>query len=277
MLRAYLTDAEFSSIADEVKKYYSKSGDGYLLQVETAGTYGIFRDPANLRQELETANTQVRSLTTEKERLKTQLDASKSRVTELEARGDTRTKEEIDADFERRTAEVRERLTGERDTAMKERDTTRQMAQRALGEAHIRAVLEGSDVRGNATLLLPILRDRLEVEIGEDGKVNYYVKSDDGHRRVSATESGPMQLKEYVLQLKKQDDYAPCFGPERARGSGIPDGDSANGGGGSLEEQVAAVADKSKPTFNLTKLGELYRSNPARVGPLAARFGMELS
>lgn len=276
MLRAYLTNDEFNGIADEVKQYYSKSGDGYLLQVETAGTYGIFRDPANLRQELETANSQVRTLSGERDKLKTQLDSAKSRVTELEARGDSRSKEEIDADFERRTAEVRERLTGERDNAIKERDTTRQMAQRALSEAHIRAVLEGSDIRGNATLLLPILRDRVEVEIGDDGKVNYYVKSDDGHRRVSATESGPMGLREYVLQLKQQDDYAPCFGPERARGSGIPEGDSA-GGGGTLEQQVAAVADSSKPTFNLTKLGELYRSNPAKVGPMAARFGLDLN
>jgi hypothetical protein len=162
-------------------------------------------------------------------------------------------------DLARKHSKEIDRLTGERDAALKKSDTMRaSMEKNMREEAAVRAIAAN---KGNVRLLKPhiIANTRVQEEDGE-----YFLRvvdPEDNELRYDG-DGKPMTVEGFVASLRGIDDFANAF-----------EADGASGGGARTTKTLGKNPVKnpwSKDTFNLTDQMRINKENPAMAAALKA-------
>lgn len=135
----------------------------------------------------------------------------------------------------------------------------RKAIEKMMVSDNARAVLASDDIKGNPTLLLPVIRDRVEVA-ENDGDFKLVVKRQDGTPMLNETNE-PATLKDLFMELRKAPEYADAFKGVNQSGGGAPN--NQQGGGaplGSLKRSAMSV--KEKTTYIATHGQEAYNNLP---------------
>lgn len=192
MLKRKITAAEFAGLHDEVKKFYTKEGEGYLLQADDATELKNAMERERL--EKEGLKMQVASLT------RTNTDLSTENITLKNKSGDVLA---IERSWEGKLAaaqnESKEKLAAKDKQLHKllVTNTASAMATELAGE--------------NAHLLIPVIEQRLQIDTsGADATV-----------RILDAEGKPSALKPAELQKELVDSkkYNAILIANRASGS----------------------------------------------------------
>lgn len=128
--------------------------------------------------------------------------------------------------------------------------------EKTLVSDNARAVLASDDIKGNATLLLPVIRDRVEVA-ESDGEFQLVVKRPDGTPMLNEA-NGPATLKDLFMELRKAPEYADAFKGVNQSGGGAPNnplgGGAPNGslvrGKMSVKEKTAYISANGQEAYN---------------------------
>lgn len=111
-----------------------------------------------------------------------------------------------------------------------------------------------AEAKGNVKLLMPFIKEQVKV-VEEDGEFKVFVVDKANERRYSGTTGAPMTIKELVLELKANGDFAGAFASEKASGGGTPPGGAnrPNNAGGAGTQ--AGGNSTSKIAAGLAKRG----------------------
>jgi hypothetical protein len=98
-----------------------------------------------------------------------------------------------------------------------------------------------ADEGGLVELAMPFVERQVKV-IEQDGEFRAVVVDADGDPRISGGTGQPMTIRELVLEMRRQEKYAPLFRSEAKGGSGAKPGQAAQaakGGAGQQKEMTA--------------------------------------
>lgn len=236
---------------------YTQSGDKWILDIEGAvpkAQHDQFRD----------ANVEL------KKKLEAFGDVTPERVQELISKendfkaGNAKTAEQINAEVERRTAELRTTHEAEMKKHTErisklEGDLSTQVIDRALIDAGTELGLRGS-AHEDLTY-----RGRQQFKLDEHGKP---VAIDaDGNVKYGPT-GEPLTPKDFVQGLTKTASH--LFDPSQGSGAG---GSGSGGGGGGH----TGANPWKKESFNLTQQSMLLKQDPAKAKVMAAQAGVNLT
>lgn len=169
------------------------------------------------------------------------------------------------ANFERqvneRAAQREEDIKKKLTTEIEARDTSigtlkGQLVRQLVDNAAVNAINQHD---GIADVLLPVVKDNLQVVTTEDGNLEVVVRGNEGRPRFSPFKEEPtnMTVEELVRELKNKDAFAGCFR-----------GNDASGGGSNNNPRSTRTTTETNPfmkkTFNLTEQGRLKRTDPAK-------------
>lgn len=282
-VKAVVTEDEYKALSDPLKAEYgdADSDGNRQLSVEATSGYGLFRDPTTLRTEIETKNREITTLTGERDRFKSDFDKANADLEAEKGRKAGKSEEEITRLIDQKLREQKELNDQALEAEKQKREDADSKFRNAMAQAAIAAACGEKEVQGSAPLLIPHVLPQVITEVGEDGQVKHYISDGKGGKRISANpaddgSSQLMGLKEFLVGLRKDPTLGRAFSPVRKSGPGDTEGDFETSDGTSIAEQVRAVADKNSKTFNLSKLGDLYRKHPETVKPIAAEYGLQL-
>lgn len=108
-------------------------------------------------------------------------------------------------------------------------DAQTETLREVLIEQEVKSVLGEKDTKGNAALLLPVVKERAKVvEYDDNGKKKFRASiiGEDGHERIDG-KGKPFTVKALLAELKATDDYSDAFDGTGASGSGA----TTDGGG----------------------------------------------
>jgi hypothetical protein len=96
---------------------------------------------------------------------------------------------------------------------------TKQLTEQMVEATAMKAL---ADVKGNARLLMPIIKAAVKAEITDDGRLSVAMVDDAGKELVSkvAGATGSMGIAEFVSTLRAQPEYAGAFAGSGTGGSG---------------------------------------------------------
>jgi phosphotransferase system IIB component len=156
-----------------------------------------------------------------------------------------------------------------RDTLGKEIKTRDEKIQALLGEkkdAKVRSQVKRAltEAKGDADLLMPHITSRLKSEVNDAGEVVITVLNEDGKPWMVGTDAKPAKISDLLESFKKNASLAKGFSASGTSGSG------ATFNAGALKGVVNPWAPE---TLNLTKQGEIVRSNPEMAKALKAAVG----
>lgn len=166
----------------------------------------------------------------------------KAMLEEREAAKEKKAKEEGD------WASLREQMEANHATAVKEKDEKinklTKWAQTSLLDKEAIAAMSHKDIQGNPRFLMPTIRDRVEVTETDDG-FDIVVRREDGAPMLNS-ESKPASIKDLLLELKKNPEYAAAFQGLNQSGGGAPGGNGSGGGApGALKRSQMSTAQKA--------------------------------
>jgi hypothetical protein len=258
MVKAVVTREEFGGLPEAQSSLYRESGDNYVLDIE-----GVESHPS-----VAALKTNSDAILEEKRRLKSDMEAQvdqlrgeidahdKGKREEAEKKGQYR--ELYEAEQKKRTEET-SLLQNRYDSAMRQVDE-KEVQSAASDLAH---KLGGSDY---AMGLMPHISPRLKV-VDIDGKRELRVVDITG-----AISSHTME--DLVNELKGRSDLKPLIRGPGSTGGGAPPAGSNSGGNSS---GGAPLGDwdqyfKQGDTWNLTKQGELFRTDREQYEKLKAKY-----
>lgn len=227
-------------------EHYVQDGDTYRLQVEAVNGHSL-EDVAGLKSALQKEKDNARKAT---ERLKVfediDPDMARIAISKVDEMKNWTPEEEVQKKIEAQVASLREKLEGE---ATKKDERIAHLSsslERAIKKYEIAAALSDPEVKGNLTLLEPVLERMLKVE-EVDGRFELRVVDETGTVRASMQQGdhGPMGTKELALELRDKPMYAPAFEGTSASGTGA--GGSGGGGRGSSANYTISEADAKDP------------------------------
>ena len=147
-----------------------------------------------------------------------------------------------------------------------EQDKSNRLSSSYISEKTSSALTKAiTDKGGNAKLLEPILRSRIQGEI-QDGTVK--IKVLDGTNSPMLVEGRDATIEDLVNEFSQNQDYKPAFDAIAKSGSG------AKAGHGKAAETFTVKVGEAG---NLEKMSELYKKSPQRARELMreAGFGSE--
>ncbi len=121
--------------------------------------------------------------------------------------------------------------------------------------------------KGNIPVLMPHISKHVKVMEDEAGKFSARVIDNDGDVRINK-EGSPMKISEFVDELREKKEF---------QGEGLFEKDKQSGGSGSHGNQSTDQDNKNNPFskehFNLTEIGKLKKSDPAKYERLKRQAG----
>lgn len=124
--------------------------------------------------------------------------------------------------------------------------------------------------KGNPRLLMPIVRDRLKVNEGEDGKFSIQVLNERGDQAYTVREGNavPASIRDLVITLKADPSLGQAFEASGSSGTGSSPND----------RRIQAGAENpwlKGPTWNFTKQMMITRQDPTLAAAMKAQAGIE--
>ena len=233
MLQATITAEEFTALDESLQDNYTKTDDGnYRMAILSDFTPNDkVEDVTGLKSALHKERENAKNAGSQLRQLKEQFgDIDPERYQEL-----------LNAESQREEAEAKK--AGERDK-LRDQMTAKlseELDKRSKREQHLLDVIKASkidaaviaalnEVGGNVSLMLPHVKDRMEL-VEEDGQFFARVVDDAGTVRVNG-EGKFLTAKELVSEMRDQDSFAAAFKADVKSGGGTPpDGTSVEGDG----------------------------------------------
>ncbi len=106
---------------------------------------------------------------------------------------------------------------------------------------------KGTELEGNAGLLLPHIKTRTKVEWFE-GAPRVVVKDEAGHPRINATDGTSLTLAQLLGEMRDGPEYAPAFAGSGASGSGAS-GERGGAGGAAPAAKRGSMTDAEKAAY----------------------------
>lgn len=259
MLKAIISDTEFKALSAAEQAHYTKRDDGrYGLVVE--GVDGVkLENVDSLARALERERENVKNATREFNEHKAKfgdldLDLAKRLIEQSKSGKGMDNQAAIDAAIKA----VTEKLNGAHDETKKVLKLRDEQLFEVLVNQSAAAAITAED--GMPALLTPHVVRQCKVVTLPNGQYGVQVVDAKGEVRMSMDpeNNGPMSVRELVKSMKKQAEYQPAFKGTGSTGSGRTAGSGSGGGSG-----TKLSANPKDPNFNLSKLMELKKSDPA--------------
>ena len=120
----------------------------------------------------------------------------------------------------------------------------RKQIEKMLVSDQAQQVLGHADIQGNPLLLMPIIRDRVEVKEKDDGSFTLVVKNAQGQPMLNANNE-PATMMDLAKELRKDSNYAAAFKGVNQSGGGAPNGSGPGGSPNGLSRSKMSVREKS--------------------------------
>ena len=184
-------------------------------------------------------------------------DAARDAVKTLADLGDLDELKDLDAKVEKRAGQLKEKYESERtrliskhEDEIADRDTanaglTTQLHDELITSAATKAI---GDEKGSVELLLPVIRQHVQVRENRAGKLAAMVIGADNEPRLSPAGSSTdeMTIAELVGEFKTHDTYQRAFDGSGASGGGSGNSGGAGGGGNTHRISDADAHDPAK-------------------------------
>ena len=237
------------SVDEQYRELYTETDDGFVLDVE-----GGFEDVGGLRSALDAERAA---------RAKAEKRARKASEMLPEGFDPDRYKELLDAEERRATEQaekkgewdkLKSQLQEQHTTQLGEKDgVINEQAEEIRGllvDAAAASLLAQDGTKGSPTLLLPIIRQRTQVQRSEDGKRRVLVLDAEGERMLSPKGDGTdATLKDLLLQLKDDPEYSRAFDGTGAAGGGSANSNGSAGGGHQVRSKADLPTDAEQAAF----------------------------
>jgi hypothetical protein len=204
---------------------------------------------------------------------KYQEEQEKRKMEEAEAQKDWETlKEQMLNRHKSEMTSYQERIA--KDIA--DRDSAIEKMQKSLYKSIAEAeyIKEISDAKGKIKLLSPHILPHLSVEEFKDslsGEISHVtrIKDSNGKIRINPSTGEPMSMKELIAEIKEMPDFKDAFEWEKKLGG------SDSVGNVNQPQNSDNPFVRNSPSFNLTRQGEIKRTDPALAARLMAEAGIK--
>jgi hypothetical protein len=265
-------------VAEEQRSLYRETDSGFVLDVE--GDLISVDDIENHEKTsgLKSALQKERQRAREEERRRKELegrlgDLNPDDLDELKTlREKERAREEDEAkrrgEFDRLKQDMAERHKAEVESYKSKVETLLGARKRDTLNAEIGAAFAETGVI-NPAVMNPYIRERLTVEMDDDGNASVYVRGEDGQPRYNA-EGNPLSVREFVESLTESNEFKPFFASRQKSGAGATGGDrddqSGGGSGGmpSREELDAMTPSQQKMAERKAKIAGYRKAEQSR-------------
>ena len=252
---------------------YKQDGERFILDVEGVNGFAL-EDVGGLKtalgKERKTAKEATDALARYKDPDSGELldpeaaRAASARVTELEAIDPDK---EADKLAKEKIASAKQAITKDFEGKLREKDERINVVmgalERSMVDGKITEVLNDTEVRGIAKGLLPIMRPNISLREAEPGRFVAQVTDAQGDPKLNG-QGDPMSIKEYALELRKDEDLAGLFLAENKSGGG----GTQNGGA-----RQPGSKDKGNQTHGASRIARGLRDQSQVEG--AAGFGAD--
>jgi len=240
---------------------YKQDGDVFRLNVAPVGGFEL-ANTSSLKKALETERSTAKTTASELEKLQQAYkdldpDAARAALKKIEELGDDADVEsKVNSLLEQRQAQLEkkfqtqsEKLTSDLNSKVTAAQQEAESLESQLGKVMIEntATAAISSAGGSIPLLLPVIKDLVQMRKSEDGKTREAVVIDPqtGNVRLS-TKSGSaenMTIAELVEELKSSEQFGRAFDGSGASGSGSSGGSSSGNSGSTGDSITISQAD----------------------------------
>lgn len=227
-LKAFISKEEFDALPETIelardKAFTPTEGGGYRLVAQAAEGYAV-EDVAGLRKTLEDRKER-------QSRTQAELDTLKEKFGDLDPVAAREALErpvtDPKPDIEKHVKAATEKLEAEYQKKLKLAETKsgayRTQLEQQMIDAEAASVLAKDGTRGSYSLLKHAVRDRVQVEEDESGKLNIVVLGADNKpmyaSRGDAVE--PARIEDLVKSFREDNDLARAFDGTNASGGGV--------------------------------------------------------
>ena len=239
------------SVDDSVKGFYKESDNGYLLDAEPVGDYEL-TNTKGLKSALEKERANVKELSKKTSDF-ADLDPQKAReaISKVEAMKDWKPEDKVKELVNQRLAEQKALLDKD---LMKERTEKEELFKQVditLRQSEAQKVL--SELKGNATLLMPHILSQTQTVKNADGSYSSVVVDAAGNPRVGGNDGSNMTIRQLVENMYADDAYAGAFEGSGNSGTGATGNTNRGAGGGSKKmtrEQFEQMSPMDQSKFS---------------------------
>jgi hypothetical protein len=211
-LKRVLEATEYNALTAAMKDAYTEKGGKYVLDTDDAeGLQSSLEAERKARKDLEAKLAGYGEMTPE----------------QVKALSDDKTKAERDKDFAKGNFEkilAEEKAKMDKTLSMRDEGEKRMRAtlESALIDAEAVRILADPRIRGNPELLLPIIKQRTQLQTVGDREVAVIIGEKGGPRLKAGAKSADeyMGLSEYVAELKADPRYKGAFESPAGSGTG---------------------------------------------------------
>ena len=236
-LKAVVNNEEFQGLDPMIQAEYVERDGRYILDVQTVtdgrSVYAL-EDVGGLKSALGTQKTRVQQLTQQLDEYK-DIDPNKAReaLSKYDEIANFNPDEKAKEQIEAIKSQLTSKFGKEKSEWENENKFLLSQVEKLLIDAKASALLNTKSLKGNATLLLPHIRNRTKVVRGENGDFITQVIDENGNVQISpkSNSTAPMTIDELLETMKGQQEFAPAFEGTEAIGSGAA-GSFKSGGHG---------------------------------------------
>jgi len=251
------------SVDDSVKGFYKESDNGYLLDAEPVGDYEL-TNTKGLKSALEKERANVKELSKKTSDF-ADLDPQKAReaISKVEAMKDWKPEDKVEAMKDWKPEDKVKELVNQRlaeqkalldKDLMKERTEKEELFKQVditLRQSEAQKVL--SELKGNATLLMPHILSQTQTVKNADGSYSSVVVDAAGNPRVGGNDGSNMTIRQLVENMYADDAYAGAFEGSGNSGTGATGNTNRGAGGGSKKmtrEQFEQMSPMDQSKFS---------------------------
>lgn len=232
------TVADINAVPEPARPLYVKQQDGTYKYDDISSLRSALDHERNnrrgIQEQLEAAKPFL-SLGKTPEEIKALLDAQA-------AAEENKLKEA--GDFEALKAQMEQNHSSQIQTYETKVGNLREQIETMMVSDQAQQVLAHADIQGNPVLLMPIIRDRVEVKEKDDGTFVLVVKNGQGQPMLNANNE-PATLMDLAKELRKDSNYAAAFKGVNQSGGGAPNGSGPGGSPNGLSRSKMSVREKT--------------------------------
>ena len=245
-MKAFLTEDEHKKLSPDLQKEYQKTEDGRYRVVVEAQDGWAFENVTGLRSALESERALHAA---EKGKVAKfsglDPDAARKAINDLQALQGAQPPEKVALQLKALEDQLVDKHGKERQKLEAEIGILTKGLEKALIESVATQELTKPDINGSPALLMPIIQRSVKMEKTDKGDFVVRVLNPDGTPRITrkAGSVAPMEIGEFISEMRQSPDYAPAFKAPGASGSGS----AGTRSGGTGNSHVISATDAKDP------------------------------
>ena len=214
-LKLKITAKELGELSEGIRQFYEEKNGEYILSVDGVEDTSGLKTALNKERE---NNKELAKMARGWEALGKTPEEIKALVESMEEK--KRHELEKAGEYEKLIAQVNEK----HNKTLEEKQKEIELMSRTL-ESHLidaNAIAAISEAGGNSKLLLPHVKDRVRVVKNESGQYEVNVLSKDKSTPLVNSEGKPINIKDFVSQMRDDEVFSMAFKASSGTGSGTP-------------------------------------------------------